>query len=75
MDVYQVAAELKIELEDYGVVFPYDPYGAINLEETIAEFLKKHFKYAADEAYDDGFDIGFERGYDEGYNETEGEYN
>jgi hypothetical protein len=74
MDTFQIAAELKIELEDYGVVFPYDPYGAINLEEVIAEFLKKHFKYATDAAYDDGYDSGYDNGFDRGYDEAEEEY-
>ena len=74
MDTYQVVSELKFLLEDYGVVFPYDPYGAINLEETIANFLDKYFTVVADEAYDEGLAEGHESGYSSGYEDAESEF-
>ena len=74
MDAFQVVVELKEFMQDYGVVFPYDPYGALNLEETIAKFLEKHFDHATDSAYDLGFDEGLETGYNDGYRDAENEF-
>lgn len=70
MDVYQIVSELKFMLKDYGVVFPHDPYGALDLEEVIAEFLDKYFTVVADEAYDDGVADGHESGYSSGYEDA-----
>lgn len=71
MDAFQVTVELKELMQDYGVVFPYDPYGAINLEETIAKFLQKHFDSAVSDAYDEGHEDGFDEGYRDGYYDGE----